>query len=68
MIARIAPIPRSSKAILRSFLQGHKGGDWLISGIAFHPLAAVDPPDGLVLDVTGCTDLFGGEASRPDLG
>jgi hypothetical protein len=33
MIARIAPIPRSSKAILRSLLQGHKGGDWLISGL-----------------------------------
>ena len=29
----------------------------------FTPLAAVDPPDGLVLDVTGCTDLFGGEAA-----
>jgi protein ImuB len=29
----------------------------------FTPLAAVDPPDGLVLDVTGCTGLFGGEAS-----
>jgi protein ImuB len=29
----------------------------------FTPLAACDPPDGLVLDVTGCTDLFGGEAA-----
>ena len=29
----------------------------------FTPLAAVDPPDGLVLDVTGSTGLFGGEAS-----
>ncbi len=29
----------------------------------FTPLAAIDPPDGLVLDVTGCTDLFGGEAT-----
>jgi protein ImuB len=31
--------------------------------IRFTPLAAVDPPDGLVLDVTGCTGLFGGEAA-----
>ncbi len=29
--------------------------------LRFTPLAAGDPPDGLVLDVTGCTDLFGGE-------
>jgi protein ImuB len=27
------------------------------------PLVALDPPDGLVLDVTGCAHLFGGEAS-----
>jgi protein ImuB len=31
--------------------------------VRFTPIAAVDPPDGLVLDVTGCTDLFGGEAA-----
>jgi protein ImuB len=29
--------------------------------LRFTPLAAGDPPDGLMLDVTGCTDLFGGE-------
>jgi protein ImuB len=29
----------------------------------FTPLTAIDPPDGLVLDVTGCAGLFGGEAS-----
>ena len=29
----------------------------------FTPISSVDPPDGLVLDVTGCTDLFGGEAA-----
>jgi protein ImuB len=29
----------------------------------FTPLAVVDPPDGLVLDVTVCTDLFGGQAA-----
>jgi protein ImuB len=31
------------------------------SMIAFTPLVAPDPPDGLVLDVTGCAHLFGGE-------
>ena len=31
--------------------------------VRFTPLAGVDPPDGLVLDVTGCTDLLGGEAA-----
>jgi protein ImuB len=28
----------------------------------FTPLAALDPPDGIVLDITGCAHLFGGEA------
>lgn len=28
----------------------------------FSPAIALDPPDGLVLDVTGCAHLFGGEA------
>lgn len=27
----------------------------------FSPLVAVDPPDGLLLDVSGCARLFGGE-------
>ncbi|WP_343068622.1 DNA polymerase Y family protein [Methylobacterium brachythecii] len=27
------------------------------------PLVALAPPDGLILDVTGCTHLFGGEAA-----
>ncbi|MCW8307425.1 DNA polymerase Y family protein [Acidiphilium sp. PA] len=29
---------------------------------AFTPLTAVDPPDGVLLDITGCAHLFGGEA------
>jgi len=29
--------------------------------IRFTPLVELDPPDGLVLDVTGCAHLFGGE-------
>ena len=32
-------------------------------GLRWTPLAAVDGSDGLVLDVTGGTDLFGGEAA-----
>ncbi len=27
----------------------------------YTPLVALDPPDGLILDITGCTALFGGE-------
>ena len=30
--------------------------------IRYTPMVAVDPPDGLILDVTGCTHLSGGEA------
>lgn len=30
------------------------------------PLVAFDPPDGLLLDITGATHLFGGEASLRD--
>lgn len=29
----------------------------------FTPLVALDPPDGLLLDITGCAHLFGGEAA-----
>jgi protein ImuB len=29
----------------------------------YTPLVALDPPDGLMLDVTGCAHLFGGEAA-----
>lgn len=32
-------------------------------GRRYTPLAAADPPDGLLLDVTGCAHLFGGEAA-----
>ena len=31
--------------------------------IRFTPSVAVDPPDGLLLDVTGCSHLWGGDAS-----
>jgi protein ImuB len=33
--------------------------------IRYTPITAVDPPDGLILDVTGCAHLWGGE--RPFL-
>jgi protein ImuB len=34
----------------------------------YTPLVALDPPDGLLLDIGGCTHLFGGEqALRDDL-
>lgn len=29
----------------------------------YTPLVAPDPPDGLLLDITGCSHLFGGEAA-----
>jgi protein ImuB len=29
----------------------------------FTPVVALDPPDGLFLDITGCAHLFGGEAA-----
>lgn len=33
-------------------------GEWCIR---FTPIVAIDPPDGLILDVTGCAHLWGGE-------
>lgn len=30
-------------------------------GDRFTPMVALDPPDGLTFDITGCTHLFGGE-------
>ena len=38
--------------------------DRLAEGCArYTPLVAVDAPDGLILDITGCAHLFGGEAA-----
>ncbi len=31
--------------------------------IRFTPVVSIDPPDGLILDITGCTHLWGGEKS-----
>ena len=33
--------------------------DWCLR---YTPLVASDPPDGLLLDITGCAHLYGGEA------
>jgi protein ImuB len=33
-------------------------GEWCIR---YTPLTAIDPPDGLILDITGCSHLWGGE-------
>ncbi len=34
----------------------------------YTPMVALDPPDGLILDISGCAHLFGGEAGlRADL-
>ena len=33
-------------------------GNWCIR---YTPIAAIDPPNGLILDVSGCTHLWGGE-------
>ena len=43
-------------------------GEKLLKGIAewcirFTPIVAIDPPDGLILDATGCAHLWGGEES-----
>ena len=32
----------------------------------FTPLVALDPPHGLLLDISGCAHLFGGEAAMLD--
>ncbi len=35
-------------------------GEWTVR---YTPVVAVDPPDGLILDISGCTHLWGGEKS-----
>lgn len=49
--------PRGEAATLRHLL------DW---SRRFTPLTALDPPDGLLLDVTGAAHLFGGEEGLID--
>jgi len=45
--------------------------DWLLRALRrwadkLSPWIALDPPDGLVLDITGCAHLFGGEREMAD--
>ncbi len=46
--------PEADAAILAAL------ADW---ADRYTPLVGLDPPDGLMLDVTGCAHLFGGEAA-----
>ena len=41
----------------------HAVADWCDR---YTPLVALDPPDGLFLDIVGCAHLFGGEAALRD--
>ncbi len=55
---RVEPFrPRRDEAALRALAA------W---AVRFTPLAAPDPPDGLLLDVTGCERLYGGEGALVD--
>jgi protein ImuB len=41
--------------------------DWLAEGAdRYTPMVMAAPPDGLVLDITGCAHLYGGEAGLAD--
>jgi protein ImuB len=46
--------PRADHCLLEAI------ADW---GDRYTPLVGLDPPDGLVLDITGCAHLYGGEAA-----
>ena len=48
------PIPEADRRLLEAV------ADWCDR---YTPLVGLDPPDGLLLDVTGCAHLFGGEAA-----
>ena len=50
---------RRSIATKRPTAIGSNG--WPTAAIRYTPMVALDAPDGLILDVTGCTHLFGGE-------
>ena len=46
--------PQADRALLEAI------ADWCDR---YTPLVGLDPPDGLMLDITGCAHLFGGEAA-----
>ena len=49
--------PRADRALLEAV------ADWCER---YTPLAGLDPPDGLFLDISGCAHLFGGERALAD--
>lgn len=49
--------PAGNEALLRALVR------WADQ---FSPLVSADPPDGLVMDITGCAHLFGGEAEMAE--
>jgi len=49
--------PRADAALLEAIADWHR---------RFTPLAALDPPDGVMLDISGAAHLFGGEAALSD--
>lgn len=49
--------PQADRALLEAI------ADWCDR---YTPLVGLDPPDGLILDVSGCAHLFGGERSLGD--
>ncbi len=62
---------RAREPDLRVFdADDHADQDWLerlCDGCArYTPLASLDPPDGLMLDISGCAHLWGGEAALAD--
>ena len=48
------PMPEADRRLLEAV------ADWCDR---YTPLVGLDPPDGLMLDITGCAHLFGGEAA-----
>ncbi|AYG96397.1 DNA polymerase Y family protein [Brevundimonas naejangsanensis] len=58
---------RARTPVLRTIVHRPRADDALLAAALedfgrFSPMVALDPPHGLMLDVTGCAHLFGGEA------
>ncbi|MNJ25376.1 DNA polymerase IV [compost metagenome] len=58
---------RARTPVLRTVVHRPQADDALLAAALedfgrFSPMVALDPPHGLMLDVTGCAHLFGGEA------
>jgi protein ImuB len=62
---------RAMHPALAAMPEDQAGDAHLLDAIAdwcqrYTPLVAVDPPDGILLDIGGCAHLFGGEAKLRD--